>query len=112
MLSDLNEMLSILNTAHSGKKQKDNSHGGFQVDLYAGAVQYSFPTSFNGYYLSNYQFQLIIRLLEVQIFYSIPGDFKAFKVGLSIGYSSYSKSYSENATRKDSVTCFFIDHNI
>jgi hypothetical protein len=88
--SDVQSLFDIVNESHGGYRYHKKSNQEFQIQLYAGGIRNSFPTAVAGIYNSTWHFDPAYSFTGgVNFLYSIPGKFKAFKVGLSVGYSSY-----------------------
>lgn len=70
------------------------SAGDFKIELYAGVIRNSFPTSFDAPYASSVKLDPSFSPSGgINFVYSLPGNFKAFSVGLSLGYEGYNQEY-------------------
>ena len=88
--SQIASLFRILNGTHTRVWTKKKSDGDFQIELFVGAIRNSFPTSFDGVYSKSNQFDPSYSPSGgINFLYSIPGHFKAFKVGISVGYDGY-----------------------
>jgi hypothetical protein len=103
--SDLSSLFRILNEAHSGVKIKKKSTGNIQIEVFAGVVRNIFPTVFTVDYIYPAQFDPCNSFSGgLNFLYSIPGNFKSFKVGLSLGYNSFNKSINQSGSSTDTVS--------
>jgi hypothetical protein len=99
--SEIQSLVKILNEGHGGPSYQKKSSQEFQVQLYVGGIRNSFPTPVSGIYYSVFQFDPSYSVTGgLNLLYSIPGQFKAFKVGLSAGYNGY--QYNVGKAFKDS----------
>lgn len=97
--SDIQSLFKILNESHGGYSYRKKSHQEFQIQLYAGGIRNSFPTPVTGYYGTIHHFDPSTTVTGgINLLYSIPGKFNAFKVGLSAGYNSYNCVRTEHNT--------------
>ena len=88
--SEIQSLFNILNGSPGNISHHEKASGEFQVQLYVGGVRNSFPTKFAGSFSNICQFEPSYSIGGgVNMLYSIPVSFKAFKVGLSMGYNSY-----------------------
>lgn len=84
---DVGALIDVLNETNTGVKIPKKS-GNFQMDIFAGILQNSFPTTFKSNYSNANQFKSQISpTFGINFLYSLPGNF--FKVGLSMGYNGY-----------------------
>jgi len=69
-------------------KVKDES---LEFELFAGALVNSFENEWNGHYSKGNKFSSSISpTFGVNLLYFVPGNFRSFALGLSLGYNKYS----------------------
>jgi len=92
-------LFQILNGTHTVAGSKKNSGGEFQIEVFAGAIMNSFPTSFDGKYIKSAQFDPSYSPSGgLNFLFSIPGHFRSFKFGLSLGYDAYGRTTSQSGS--------------
>jgi hypothetical protein len=97
--SDIQSLFNILNDSHGGYSYHKKSKQEFLVQFYIGGIRNSFPTPVTGTYGLVHHFDPSTSLTGgINLLYSIPGKFNAFKVGLSAGYNSYNCKLTEHST--------------
>ena len=97
--SQIGSLFRILNEAHTGVRSKKKSEGDFKLELFVGAVQNSFPTSFDGKYIQSTQITPGFSPSGgINLSYSFPGHFKSFIAGLSLGYNGYNRTISQTGS--------------
>lgn len=97
--SDIQSLFHILNESHGGYSYHKKSTQEFQIQIYAGGIQNSFPTPVTTIYSSVYHFDPSTSFTGgISFLYSIPGKFRAFKIGLSAGYNSYQYELRKSGT--------------
>ncbi len=97
--SDLGALFRILNQNRTGIRIKKKSSGNYQAEIFVGGIRNSFPTAFDGDFTTANQFKPYFSLSAgINLLYSIPGFFKSFKVGLSIGYNGYDSKLTKSGT--------------
>jgi len=88
--SEIQSLFNILNDSHGGYSYHKKAKQEFQIQLFAGGIQNSFPTPVTGTYGVVHHFDPSSSVSGgINFLYAIPGKFKAFKLGLSTGYNSY-----------------------
>jgi hypothetical protein len=96
--SDIQSLFKMLNESHGGVSYHKKSKQDFQIQLYVGGIRNAFPTPVAGNSKS-YQFDPSWSMTGgINLLYSIPGKFNAFKVGLSAGYNSYNLDLKAHTT--------------
>jgi len=99
--SQIGSLFRVLNEAHTGVQSKKKQKGSFQVELFAGAIQNTFPNGFDGAYSRSNQFDPAVSPSGgINILYSIPGHFKSFRVGMSFGYNGYNSTISKSGANQ------------
>jgi hypothetical protein len=103
--SELESLIQILNENHSGTQYQKKPSGTIQVQAFAGMIMNSFPGQvFLGYTKQPASFSNANSIGGgVNFLYSIPGHFKAFNIGLSLGYNGYNNQFVSSTT-KDTLT--------
>jgi hypothetical protein len=97
--SDIQSLFNILNESHGGYSYHKKSKQEFQIQLYIGGIRNSFPTPVTGEYGIVQHFDPSTSATGgINLLYSIPGKFNAFKVGLSAGYNSYNSELKGHNT--------------
>jgi hypothetical protein len=98
--TDLKSLFKSLNEKNTGIRYKKKSSGDFQIQVFAGAIRNSFSSSDVYENMHPVQFQPSYSLSGgVNFLYSIPGHFKAFKIGLSFGYNGYKNKTISSGTK-------------
>lgn len=106
--SQIGSLFIILNETRTGVKSKKKSRGDFQIELFVGAIRNSFPTTFDGVYVKSNQFDPSYSGSGgVNFLYSFPGHFKAFKVGLSLGYNGFNRTISDSGSNYHAESAAF-----
>jgi len=106
--SDLGSLVNILNENRTGVRNKKKTSSEFQVEVFIGGIRNSFPTIFDGAYSEANQFKPEYSLAGgLNFLFAIPGYFKSFKIGLSVGYNGYNNKINQSGTRTDSVSANF-----
>lgn len=102
--SALASLFEILNKNRTGSITSKKSSGDFQLEPFVGVVRSSFPTAFNGNDTKMSQFGPIYSFSGgINFLYSIPGNFKAFKLGLSISYLGYKSEMTQSGVNQYST---------
>jgi hypothetical protein len=97
--SDVQSLFKILNESHGGYNYHKTTKQEFQVQLYVGGIRNAFPTTVIGTSEVLHHFDPSTAFTGgVNLLFSIPGKFNAFKVGLSAGYNSYNLERTEHST--------------
>jgi hypothetical protein len=97
--SEIKSLFNILNGSSGGASYRKKSSREFQVQLYAGGIRNAFPTVFTGHFSDVYQFKPSYSVGGgINLLYSIPGLFRAFKLGLSAGYNNYNLRITKSGT--------------
>lgn len=106
--SDIGSLFSTLNAGKSTVQYKKKNSGSFQADIIVGALRTSFPTTFNTNFVKSGGFDPSTCFSGgLNFMYSIPGKFKAFKIGLSLTYNSYNTKLIQSGTNHDSASIAF-----
>lgn len=93
--NDIKQIINALNEKHSGIKYTKSRKNHFEFDLYAGGIMTSFTGTINGRYAQNVRFgSATAPTGGISMLYFVPGHFKSFALGLSIGYSKYAGTAS------------------
>ena len=86
----LESLIKKLNNKHSGENALNKATKTFQLDGFIGGNLNLFPTRVAGFYSPATNFNSGFSLTGgINVLYTIPGRFKRFGVGVSIGYNSY-----------------------
>jgi hypothetical protein len=97
--SEIQAIFKILNENHGGISYNKKSRQEFQIQLYVGGIRNSLPTPVTGVYGVVHQFDPSYSATGgINLLYSIPGKFNAFKVGLSAGYNSYNCKLTQHSS--------------
>lgn len=97
--SEIQSLFNILNESHGGYSYHKKVKQEFQIQLFAGGIRNSFPTPVIGNYGVVHHFNPSTSVTGgINLLYSIPGKFNAFKVGLSAGYNSYNCKLTGHST--------------
>jgi hypothetical protein len=97
--SEVQSLFNILNESHGGYSYHKKAKQEFQIQLFAGGIQNSFPTPVTGTYGKVHHFDPSSSMTGgINFLYAIPGKFNAFKFGLSLGYNSYNCDLKEHNT--------------
>jgi hypothetical protein len=100
-------LIKKLNTRVTGIKYPRNKDE-LAFDLFIGGIYNKFPIAFDGMYTSGNKFDPAKSISGgVNFLYYIPSKFKRFAVGVSLGYNSFSQSYSKT----DSIVDFTSIYN-
>jgi hypothetical protein len=94
--SNIGALIDDLNEANTGvKTAKKKSR--LQMDVFAGILQNSFPTSFDAHYTKDLQFtSQITPTFGANFLYPLPG--KYFKIGLALGYNGYNRTVNTSGS--------------
>jgi len=91
--SDIISLINILNRKHGDVKTNKTVSPQWQVGVFAGGMRHLFPTYVNGYNTSYAKLNPSNSVSGgVTLLYLTTGHLNALKIGLSIGYDSYSST--------------------
>jgi len=99
---DIGSLVKALNAKYgtsSVAKREKVKQNLVQLDLFAGYLINKFPSTFEGHYTSNNSFNTSSTVTGgINFMHFIPGRFRSFAIGVSVGYNQYDVSGSKSDT--------------
>jgi hypothetical protein len=98
-ISSIGSLYRILNESHSGVRIRRKRDSEFQFEVFFGGMMNSFPSTFDSQFTKGNKFKSDFSTSGgINFLFTIPGKFKSFKVGASVGYNGYKGSISQSGS--------------